>query len=171
MSDPIHAMPLADAKRILFEYGYPLEEHFQAAHVALAELNRLEQAVANEQHDVGTLCQHLTTIYEWASGGVVSKPMTLPEEVIAIAEERLNREREADIAEATKEVEEHNRILRELVAPLIRAFDAARRISDTLTEFDGDWSTVDSEVWDHLWKCVDDPDLRERVAKAKEAMK
>lgn len=52
--------------------------------------NLVDEATANEQHDIGTLSDHLTRVYEHFAG--VTKPMTDPEEVIRIAEERAQKD-------------------------------------------------------------------------------
>jgi hypothetical protein len=53
--------------------------------------------------DMGTLVQHVTTIYDWATNGRISKPMTLPSEVIAVAEDMETERTEAAIKAALKE--------------------------------------------------------------------
>jgi hypothetical protein len=63
-------------------------------------------ALKNELHDIGTLCDNLATIYEWASGGVVSKPMTDPHAVIQIAEERFTREWKEDASAPDDAIED-----------------------------------------------------------------
>lgn len=59
----------------------------------------------NELADFSTVIDHCSRIYSWASGGKISKPMTLPEEVIAEGEDRETREIEEAIAEDRRERE------------------------------------------------------------------
>jgi hypothetical protein len=54
-----------------------------------------------------------------------------------------------------------NKRLISCVHSLLPVFDAARRISETLNEFDGDYKVVDQELWDDLWKKVDSVILNE----------
>lgn len=65
----------------------------------------LIQALKNELADIGILVQHLTKIYDYASGGKVTKPMTLPEVVIALSEDRENTDAESAVKEETAHLE------------------------------------------------------------------
>ena len=59
----------------------------------------LLQALKDEWHDFMLVCHHCSVIYDAASGGRISKPLTLPAQVIAQMEDRESR----DIDEAVKE--------------------------------------------------------------------
>lgn len=61
-----------------------------------------DAVTANEQHDVGMFCGHLTRVYEHFAG--LSKPTTDPEEVIRIAEERRQKEWDDDTKERREEL-------------------------------------------------------------------
>lgn len=54
----------------------------------------LYAALEAEESDNAMLATNIAKIYDYASGGRISKPNTYPEEVYAILEERINRERE-----------------------------------------------------------------------------
>lgn len=53
--------------------------------------------------DMGVLSDHLSVIYDYMSGGRISKPMTLPEEVIEVHEELDTEEHREELSEEISE--------------------------------------------------------------------
>lgn len=63
------------------------------------EVKPLAQRIRDEGHDFGVLCDHLSETYDHFTGGQVSKPMTLPHVVFALADDIMSR----DVDEAVRE--------------------------------------------------------------------
>lgn len=63
----------------------------------IGEIERLRLELA----DFEMLCRHTSVIYDWASGGRISKPTTLPEEVMTQGDDRINEMVRESVQEAT----------------------------------------------------------------------
>lgn len=61
--------------------------------------------IENEMSDYRMILRHCSIIYDEASGGRISKPNTLPSEVVACMQERQREEADELIKEATEELE------------------------------------------------------------------
>lgn len=62
------------------------------------EIKRLRLELA----DFEMLCDHTSQVYDWASGGRISKPTTLPSEVIGQGENRIDEQVEEALEERTR---------------------------------------------------------------------
>lgn len=62
------------------------------------EVKRLRLELA----DFEMMCDHTSQIYDWASGGRISKPTTLPSEVMAQGDDRINELVEEAVEERTR---------------------------------------------------------------------
>lgn len=66
-----------------------------------------------ELSDFEMLCDHTSQIYDWASGGRISKPTTLPSEVIMQGENRINEMINESVLESTEGLSTLLKALRE----------------------------------------------------------
>lgn len=77
-----------------------------AGQALLERLAKAEREHAADLEDLRMIIRHCTAVYEYASGGVVTKPNTYPSEVIALSQERENRDREEAATEAAESMRE-----------------------------------------------------------------
>jgi hypothetical protein len=97
------------------------QHHYERAIKAESE----RDAALTDLTDFRMVMDHCSRIYMWASGGRISKPNTLPEEVMCVAEEiradedaeelaELTAERDAAIARAEAAEAEHERLCEDI---------------------------------------------------------
>lgn len=85
-----------------------LRHTLAAASAALDELvapdpdKPLPQRIRDEFHDFKMVLDHLTTVYDHFSNGRITKPNTLPAEVIAVASDLATKEQREAIEEETR---------------------------------------------------------------------
>jgi hypothetical protein len=95
--------------KVSVQYGF----QFKNGEVKLLidEIERLRL----ELIDFEMLCDHTSQIYDWASNGRISKPTTLPSEVILQGEAWINDLVEEAVIERTKPVRELLPVLKDMV--------------------------------------------------------
>lgn len=64
------------------------------------------QNVVDELHDIHMLVDHVTTVYSHFSGGMISKPNTLPTEVILLSDRREQEDLEEHVEDILKVISE-----------------------------------------------------------------
>lgn len=63
--------------------------------------------VARELYDYGNLMRWASEVYDYVSGGLISKPNTLPSAVMDLADERADEAEREVIKELIRNIEEH----------------------------------------------------------------
>jgi len=71
-----------------------------------ARTEKMQEWIDAELNDFHMMYDHLSRTYDYFSGGRISKPQTLPEEVFRVAADRQEEEIQEDIQEAVAEERE-----------------------------------------------------------------
>lgn len=94
----------------------------------------VDEATANEQHDIGTLSRHLARVYEHFAG--LSKPMTDPEEVIRIAEERQQKDWDENVEERREGLVTEAAVIREAYASGMERMEWTNKVLEFILEIE-----------------------------------
>lgn len=89
----------------------------------------------NELADFAMVIRHCSTVYSEVTGGRISKPTTLPEEVLAVANDLETERTERAVAEAVEEAKEDHERTKKLLADCRSELETVR--GDAQRERDG----------------------------------
>ena len=98
-----------------------------------AENERLTRELADEQHDLGVICEEVSIVYDAVTFGRFSKPNTAAEHIIAAVEERTAQQIE-DAEEPLKveigELQAENERLRAALRPFADLYESTKDLHD-----------------------------------------